>query len=845
MPGEQLACVWQAVAALDVTKKCAVSAPTEIVKAVTKSISGLQTVNFSEHIFNQTFQDETIKFEDYKIYVKNSLREKGVSFGILLESIEEACWNVIKTTCKSSISNADLYKLWKINNRLVREDTYPPVLCKEEACWFTDKVLGNFGNIIKSTDEMFKADSFIFMDFVKILEDLVFKEVTVDKTKACIDDLYSWLVLEILKKEKVYVRCRKQSNWSTWAKRSCVLTPRSVSVYTGSPDKVRIQSSTKKIELVITKNTKVESLLMYSGIIHHLKGRFCIANHPVIELEIAVEDDYEKRSWLSSVEEIIECILENTTPVQKLLRDRYTKRIKQSSTSITKQSSLQKVETALNENHKRVSRAISNMPSPIRTPVIQLQGIQETADVVTVEIVPKVTTKPGLNGTNGNNTGSLGNNNTTDFIAVNREKLKAVFMKIDTNGNGLLDRTEFHKFIKEIGLTMSEKEVNLVFKTVDTRDKSEITFDEFEVYFSKHVMDETSTAECVNAMRKAFLEADRNGSGTLNFREFTEYVWEKKRSIRMSKIMTSFSESAKDEITFSDFQKMVQGGNSDVLTSIIEEEIEDIDLNDSSVDQFQNQLKQVYSDTDSKELTTYIRDRWKNFATFRRKGNTGTIVMKGGHGMVADLVPGEYSLIDLACFSDLPPLIPKHTVVKGVKWEIGTVPGKSGKITFPPDFNGRVVTDVATTELLRYYDCSFADAKQEKISLLYRHGIQDFTYENGYLEKYVAATNGGAGLERHEFSHLDCPLTDESGTFILTKFTENGEFHITGFKIPKRHTLYIPGGVIHCNDYLKGTWRTMLSDETDIDHVHLTRRNDVHGDEIYDNNETKFQFTFV
>lgn len=78
MPGEQLACVWQAVAALDVTKKCAVSAPTEIVKAVTKSISGLQTVNYSEHIFNQTFQDETIKFEDYKIYVKKfSARERS------------------------------------------------------------------------------------------------------------------------------------------------------------------------------------------------------------------------------------------------------------------------------------------------------------------------------------------------------------------------------------------------------------------------------------------------------------------------------------------------------------------------------------------------------------------------------------------------------------------------------------------------------------------------------------------------------------------------------------------------------------------------------------------------
>jgi hypothetical protein len=71
--------------------------------------------------------------------------------------------------------------------------------------------------------------------------------------------------------------------------------------------------------------------------------------------------------------------------------------------------------------------------------------------------------------------------------------------------------------------------------------------------------------------------------------------------------------------------------------------------------------------------------------------------MKGGHGMVADFVPGEYSLIDLTCFSDLPPLVPKYTAVKGVTWVSSTVPGKSGKIVFPPDFDRKVITDVAYT----------------------------------------------------------------------------------------------------------------------------------------------------
>ena len=61
---------------------------------------------------------------------------------------------------------------------------------------------------------------------------------------------------------------------------------------------------------------------------------------------------------------------------------------------------------------------------------------------------------------------------------------------------------------------------------------------------------------------------------------------------------------------------------------------------------------------------------------------------------------------------------------------------------------------------------------------------------------------GGAGLEKHAFAHLDCPFDEESGVFMLGKF-EGEELHLTAFKIPTRHTLYVPPHTIHCNDYLK------------------------------------------
>ena len=239
----------------------------------------------------------------------------------------------------------------------------------------------------------------------------------------------------------------------------------------------------------------------------------------------------------------------------------------------------------------------------------------------------------------------------------------------------------------------------------------------------------------------------------------------------------------------------------------------------------------------------FTRQRWKNFASLKRTNSDGKLVMTGAPGMVADVVPGSYSLLDLALFNDLPPIIPKLVAVKGVTWNSSNVPEKSGQIVFPADFAGKIPVDIATIDHLAYYGATLATGNQLQVSLLYRHGIQDFTYHNDYLEEYVMKEGalGGSGIEKHKFAHLDCPLEDDSGTFIIAKFTDDGELHMTGFKIPTRHTLYLPGGVIHSNDYLRGTWRTMLSDEAEIDHVQLVRMKCEGKVEQYE----KFIFEFV
>ncbi|CAF1034223.1 unnamed protein product [Didymodactylos carnosus] len=122
--------------------------------------------------------------------------------------------------------------------------------------------------------------------------------------------------------------------------------------------------------------------------------------------------------------------------------------------------------------------------------------------------------------------------------------------------------------------------------------------------------------------------------------------------------------------------------------------------------------------------------------------------------------------------------------------------------------------------------CKFANNTEVRVSLLQRHGTFDVKYQANYLPGFVLAQNG-PGLERHQFSHLDCPHEHflRSGKFILGKFVDKAEteLHLTAFIIPCKHTLHIPPKIIHSNDYLQGTWRTMLGRD-DVDRVILTRQ---------------------
>ena len=490
------------------------------------------------------------------------------------------------------------------------------------------------------------------------------------------------------------------------------------------------------------------------------------------------------QDWIKTVHNNVNAMKDGVTPQMRLLKQR------EQLSKEKRSESLLKTEKELDEAEV-IARSVTMRHEP------------EAAN--TKAEAPKVEVLEDDDGVYDNN-----------LFDVQRDRIKAIFFNIDKNGNGKVDKDEFAAFILGLGAHLGRREIDVIFHTIDEDKNNYICLDEFIKYFVHFVLGGSSETATEAKLRAAFIKADHDGSGQINFREFSEFVYSKKRSMAIDNLMDAFDQvdkEGKGEISFDDFKQHFKNEPAFVA-------MQGSTRGSQNVEAI---FKGTYEQTDSSKLASYLRNRWDKFASFKRVGAKGDLVMKGGHGMVDDVVPGKYTLLDLACFNDLEPIIPKHIMVK-VDWIPSGLPGRSGRAVFPTDFDGVLPTEIATNEHLAYYGCTLADKNQLEVSLLYRHGIQDFTYENTYLEDYVKADKalGGAGIEHHEFSHLDCPLENDSGFFVIGKY-EGDCLHLTGFKVPMRHTIYVPGGVIHCNDYLKGTWRTMLSDEAEVQHVQLVK----------------------
>ena len=210
-----------------------------------------------------------------------------------------------------------------------------------------------------------------------------------------------------------------------------------------------------------------------------------------------------------------------------------------------------------------------------------------------------------------------------------------------------------------------------------------------------------------------------------------------------------------------------------------------------------------------------------------RRGADGEVVLEASESAPRKIEPGWMPTKALAPEELLNSKRPTSTVVEDVSWS-----KQLGQLEFPSSFSGEISTDLATPETLAYYGVKFANREEGWTKVHMEHKQTDFTYNENYLDNYVLVDMekggaGGATLERHNFCHTDTPYEapGKSGVFVIGKFLDAAEtkIELTGFVIPQGETLWVLPGVIHTNNYLKGTWNTMLNLEEDIETVKLMR----------------------
>jgi len=383
---------------------------------------------------------------------------------------------------------------------------------------------------------------------------------------------------------------------------------------------------------------------------------------------------------------------------------------------------------------------------------------------------------------------------------VRIKDVEAILDKMDGN----IDWTDFLDALK-LGLIHRTQGPSSTLDKVEEEDTQEWTARREQTKYAKvHRLDtekDPLTKEMRKGLLKMFNRMDPDGDGYVTLEEFRGYMMEHRSAIGSKKIVELFNK-IKDTTQMETKALEDKGITFMDLAIHFKENPDTHGLPAAAIMRLMGEKTQV--------------GRWEAWEKFGREVSEMP-VMFSPDGILKDFMPGVYYFSKIVNYSDLPPLKPASTIVEGVRWIVGQ-DGEQGKVIFPESFNGVIATELATTETLGHYGVRLAESDyNQTVELKSRHVLDDYTYTPDYLQKWVIKSAGGAGMEFHEFAHLDCPLDSirESGHYIVAKWTDDARtaMQITAFKVPARHTVYTPPLVIHTNNYLRGTWRTMLSDE--------------------------------
>jgi len=584
----------------------------------------------------------------------------------------------------------------QIFNRLVDDGSFPPIAHEAEVTWLTRRIASGLGSPFKEFDE-FPAAGLTFQALLDHLASHYFSNPAMTMIiHATITDVFNYSVMHVLATGWLHKRTRKRSNWTNWQRRWFVCEPGKLTYYENE------DRSELKGEVVINAYARIERQETYKGFTKSLSGRFKVLLSECFEIELATGNDNKRDLWVTKVEEIIIAAREGSTPFQQQLQDQR-----------------RKLKVAI--KHAPLidpSSSLKNAPSPVG---ITIQK-QEASNCDSPSNKKQAGTFALL--TPKTDVHSQCEEASDNIVDCEKQKIQAIFLRVDKDGNGRIDSSEFREFISgELHVPLKDNEIDAVFSIMDKNKLGCIAFVDFYNYFVNFVLDENLTG-VEDQMRAAFLEADHNGTGTIDFREFSDFVWTRRQTMTAKKIAEIFDqmdEGKTGEVSFNDFKSFISRQSS--LKSLALKTVDSVDNGSgqhqmTAVNNLEEQFRNVYKESDAGEIVTFLRNRWQKFASFKRIGGEGELVMTGGSGMVADVLPGNYSLLDLACFNDLPPIVPHYVAIKGVQWISSTVPGISGKLLLPGDFDGVLPIEIATNEHLAYYDCSLADSSQLKVSIL-------------------------------------------------------------------------------------------------------------------------------
>ncbi|KAK3085987.1 hypothetical protein FSP39_011783 [Pinctada imbricata] len=767
MPGEQLACLLPAIHAIMKRESNQVQVSTGIPYRGFKALLGKLSALLRPAGDLSLDKDNEMTFVECKrIIDKFSIPNQPASY---YDKIEDACFEVCRDTYEFDMSEENIRKLWRIANRLLEEGIYPPRIPFNNAAW----IFAIFNQRCDSVDEDFmKASYFDHTEFLCTVAE-VCEKLTRDEVGSTIDKLYSFLVLANIKYAWSYRRTKhkRDIDWTNWKRIWLILKSDRLDFFNHNAVNRRSKSSQT---FEIRTNSRVADLPCYRGSVHNSRFRFKLTDGHWTECELAFENAEEKMNWIACIDHVIHSIGHDAHPISGLL-DSSLSTVSHGVSSISELYHL-----SLNASHLDLTALEGRRQ--LRKCHLDRSRQQEDEKQRTTNM-------------------TIG--------------IQSLFMDIDSNGDQAITMDEIQSFANKFKI--SADEARHIFRVCDRERKGKIDIDEFEKFFKRYVLKGKMSGKFVSVFRDTFKREKRISSAALKCKEFAAHMYNRQHSIRTRNIFHGLEElhnMNRDEITKEDFAEFLLNSKTKNVKSLSEVEL---------FDNLRQKLEMVYEKEEVDELVQYVQNRWKMFLKFRRKGISGKVVMTCGHGTIEGLTPGNYHLNGLANFRDLPPLIPKHTFVAEVKWDPSPDHSRPGQLIFPSSFNKEIRTEIATNEYLSFYGCRFADSSEIEISLDQKHWIQDFQYNKDYLAEFVGAVRGGSTLERHEFPHLDCPLEEDSGYFILGKMTETNGMYLTAFRIPLRHTLFVPSNCIHTNDYLKGTWRTMLAEEAHIDDVFLCR----------------------